>query len=138
MDELVRTRKLQFEKSVFFINIYKNEIGTEYIKIIQNIGNEIKKSILINPNNLDDIIKTLIDFKEEIALNQKIEDSFYIPEQVEIKIINFFLKGTKIKDLSLLFRYKEEKIRELLVKYNIEIIDGLNIKPINNWKFKRK
>ena len=72
MDELVRSKKLQLEKSNLFIQIYKQETGIEYIKLIQNIGNDLKSSILINPNNLDGIIETLIDFREEIALNQKI------------------------------------------------------------------
>lgn len=64
MDELARSKKLQFEKSNLFIQIYKQENGIEYVKLIQNIGNELKSSILINPNNLDGIIKTLIDFRE--------------------------------------------------------------------------
>ena len=48
MDELVRSHKLQFEKSNYFIQIYKQENGYEYIKIIQNIGNDVKTSILSN------------------------------------------------------------------------------------------
>ena len=46
MDELVRSKKLQFEKSNLFIQIYKQESGIEYIKIIQNIGNDLKNSII--------------------------------------------------------------------------------------------
>lgn len=64
MDKLVRSNKLQFEKSNYFIQIYKQENDYEYIKIIQNIGNDIKSSILINPNNLDEIIDTLTRFRE--------------------------------------------------------------------------
>lgn len=129
MDELVRSKKLQFEKSNYFIKIYKQESGLEYIKIIQNIGNDKKSSILINPNNLDGIIATLIDFKEEIALNQKIEDNYFIKEEDQKTIINTFLKGITIKDLSLQFRYKEDSIRDLLVKNDIEIIEGIDVKP---------
>lgn len=129
MDELVRSKKLQFEKSNYFIQIYKQETGIEYIKIIQNIGNDVKSSILINPNNLDGIIDTLISFKEEIALNQKIEDKYFIKEEDQKAIINTFLKGITIKDLSLQFRYKEETIRDLLIKNEIEIIEGIDIKP---------
>ena len=128
MDELIRSKKLQFEKSNYFIQIYKQETGIEYIKIIQNIGNEVKSSILINPNNLDGIIDTLINFKEEIALNQKIDDNYFIKEEDKKTIINTFLKGITIKDLSLQFRYKEDTIRDLLVKNEIEIIEGINIK----------
>lgn len=137
MDELVRSKKLQFEKSNLFVQIYKQETGIEYIKIIQNIENDTKSSILINPNNLDGIIDTLINFKEEIALNQKIEDKYFIKEEDKQNIISTFLKGITIKDLSLQFRYKEEAIRELLVKNDIEIIEGIKISP-NTWKIRKK
>jgi hypothetical protein len=128
MDELIRSKKLQFEKSNLFIQIRKQETGIEYIKIIQNIGNDLKRSILINPNNLDEIIETLIDFREEIAINQKIEDKNSIKEEDKQKIINTFLKGITIKDLSLQFRYKEEVIKELLTKNEIVIIEGIQMK----------
>jgi hypothetical protein len=137
MDKLVRSNKLQFEKSNYFIQIYKQENDYEYIKIIQNIGNDIKNSILINPNNLDEIIDTLIRFREEITLNQTIDDKYFIKEEDKKVIINTFLKGITIKDLSLQFRYKEAAIRELLVKNDIEIIEGIKIIP-SKWKFRRK
>ena len=136
MDELVRSKKLQFEKSNYFIQIYKQETGIEYIKIIQNIGNNVKSSILINPNNLDGIIDTLINFREEIAANQKIDDNYFIKKEDQQTIITTFLKGITIKDLSLQFRYKEETIRDLLVKNEIEIIEGIN--PKSNFYEKRK
>ena len=140
MDELVRSNKLQFEKSNLFIQIHKQESGIEYIKIIQNIGNDIKSSILINPNNLEEIIQTLISFKEEISLNQNIDDKFFIKEEDKKAIINTFLKGIKIKDLSLQFRYKEDAIKELLIKNEIAIIEGIEINPNRKfyWKKKRK
>ena len=58
-------------------------------------------------------------------------------EADKIKIINTFLKGITIKDLSLQFRYKEFAIRELLVKNNIEIIEGIKIIP-TKWQFRRR
>ena len=96
----------------------------------------LKSSILINPNNLDGIIDTLINFKEEIALNQKINDNYFIKKEDEQAIINTFLKGITIKDLSLQFEYKEDRIRDVLVKNEIEIIEGINLKP--NFNEKRK
>ncbi len=137
MDELVRSKKLQFEKSNLFIQIYKQENGIEYIKLIQNIGNDLKSSILINPNNLDGIIETLIDFREEIAINQKIEDKNAIKEEDKQNIINTFLKGIIIKDISLQFRYKEDVIRDFLVKNDIAIIEGIKINQTGEKKFRR-
>ena len=137
MDELVRSKKLQFEKSNYFIQIYKQESGIEYIKIIQNIGNNLKSSILINPNNLDDLIQTLIDFREEISLNQNIVDKNFIKEDDRKGLINTFLKGVTIRDLSLQFQYKEEAIREFLIKNDIEIIEGIEINS-DKRKFWRK
>jgi hypothetical protein len=143
MDELVRSKKLQFEKSNLFIQIYKQKTGIEYIKIIQNIGNDVKSSILINPNNLDGIIDTLINFKEEIALNQKLVDNYFIKEEDKQNIISTFLKGITIKDLILTFGYKEETIRELLIQNEIEIIEWINTKPKfidrkSYWKNRRR
>ena len=137
MDELVRSKKLQFEKSNYFIQIYKQESGIEYIKIIQNIGNDLKSSILINPNNLDDVIKTLIDFREEISLNQNVVDKNFIKDDDKKKLIFNFLKGVAVRDLSLQFLYKEEAIRELLIKNDIEIIEGIELNP-DKRKFWRK
>ena len=137
MDELVRSKKLQFEKSNYFIQIYKQESGIEYIKIIQNIGNNLKSSILINPNNLDDLIQTLIDFREEISLNQNIVDKNFIKEDDRKGLINTFLKGVTIRDLSLQFQYKEEAIREFLIKNNIEIVEGIELHS-DKRKFWRK
>jgi hypothetical protein len=78
----------------------------------------------------------LIHFKEEIAVNQKIEDNYFIKEEDKQNIITTFLKGITIKDLSLLFRYKEDSIRDLLIKNDIEIIEGIGIK--SNFYDKRK
>ena len=136
-NELVRSKKLQFEKSNYFIQIYKQESGIEYIKIIQNIGNNLKSSILINPNNLDDLIQTLIDFREEISLNQNIVDKNFIKEDDRKGLINTFLKGVTIRDLSLQFQYKEEAIREFLIKNNIEIVEGIELHS-DKRKFWRK
>lgn len=136
MDELVRSKKLQFEKSNLFIQIYKQETGVEYIKLIQNIGNNLKSSVLINPNNLDEIIKTLIDFREEISIKQKIVDKNEIKEEDEKMIINTFLKGITIKDLSLQFRYKESIIKKLLIKNDIVIIEGIKMNA--NTFFRKK
>jgi hypothetical protein len=137
VDELVRSNKLQFEKSNLFIQIYKQKNGYEYIKIIQYLENDVKSSILINPNNLNEIIDTLSQFRNEIALNQKIDDKYISKEKDKNAIINTFLKGITIKDLSLQFPYNETEIRELLVKNNIEIIEGIKIIP-KKWKFRRK
>lgn len=138
MDELVRSKKLQFEKSNLFIQIYKKETGIEYIKIIQNIGNDTKNSLLINPNNLDAIIDTLISFKEEILLNQKIDDKYFIKEEDKQILINTFLKGITIKDLSLQYGYKEKTIQDLLIKSEIVIIEGIDIPNRYNYLKRNK
>ena len=132
MDEIVRSKKLQFEKSDLSIQIHKKETGVEYIKIIQNIG-ETKSVVLINPNNLDTIIETLINFKEDIALNQKIKEKHIIREEDKDKIIKSFLRGVMLKDLSLQFGYDTNTIKALLTLNEIEIIEGITI----NHGFKR-
>lgn len=136
MDKLIRSKKLQFEKSDLRIRIYKNESGLEYIKIEQEIGNG-KNSISINPNNLEEIFETLNNYREEIALNQTIVDRYYINEADGQKMITIFLKGVTIKDLSMQYPYKEETIRNFLIENNIEIIEGLKYKP-RLFRFRKK
>lgn len=126
MDDIVRTKKIQFENNTLFIHVCRNEIGLEYIKIVQNDNNK-KSSIVINPNDLEEIVETLLFFKKDIAKNQKIVDKFFIKEEDKNIIISTFLKGITIKDLSLQFPYKEEAIRNLLLKNNIVIIEGIKL-----------
>lgn len=140
MDELVRSKKLQFEKSNLFIQIYKQPSGLEYIKIIQNTENDSKSSIKINPNNLYPIIDTLINFKEEIALNQKVINKYLIKEEDKQPIIKTFLKGITLKDMSLQFGYSIEEIKKLLIENEIEVVDGIEMFPnkVKYYKGKKK
>ena len=139
MDELIKSRKLQFERSDLFIQIYKKDTGIEYVKIIQNINNDKKNSVFINPDNLDAIIDTLIHYKEDISKNQKIDSNYFINENDKKSIINNFLKGSLIKDLCLQYGYQDFKIRELLTQNNIEIIEGISLNnPSFKFKYKKK
>lgn len=76
---------------------------------------------------MEEIVETLLFFKKDIAKNQKIVDKFFIKEEDKNIIISTFLKGITIKDLSLQFPYKEEAIRNLLLKNNIAIIEGIKL-----------
>lgn len=140
MDELIKSKKLQFERSHLYVQIYKNDNGIEFVKITQKLdASDFKNTVFINPNNLDAIIDTLIAYKEIIAENQIIDSSFFIKEEDEKVIIKTFLKGIKIKDLSLQFRYNEDVIRKLLVDNNIEIIEGIEEKkPFYKNKYWKK
>lgn len=86
---------------------------------------------------LDGFIRKLQDFSDDIKNIQLIVDDSTIKSKDIQPIISTFLKGITIKDLSLQFRYKEAAIRNLLLKHNIEIIEG--IKPFErSFYFKKK
>jgi hypothetical protein len=142
MDDLIKSRKLHFEKSSLNIEIFKKISGAEYIKISQIINFETNSSILINPNNLEGIISALIEFKEDIFLDKKSEEKIELIKHEDFnKIIFNFLRGVTIKELSFLYGYKQDSIREFLIQQEIEIIEGIEISPKNqnfNLKYKKK
>lgn len=88
-----------------------------------------KNSIFINPDNLDAIIDTLMLYKEDISKNQKIGDKYFINDVDKKTIIATFLKGITVNDLCLQSDYQEYKIQDLLLENDIEIIEGIDIKP---------
>jgi len=138
MEELIKVEKLQFNKSTLCFNKYKNEKGFTYIKVIQNCEIDTENTILINPKNLDAIITVLKRFKEEISADEKNVSDLYISEMDQKIIIKTFLKGVQISDLVLQFRYEDATIREILLKNNIVIIDGIKNPPKNPSKYRWK
>ncbi len=76
-------------------------------------------------------------YAEELSFLMDNFNRDIIKKEEQQKIISTFLKGITIKDLSLQFRYKEDAIRDLLIKNNVEIIEGINMSA-PKWKFRKK
>ena len=138
MDKLIKSQRIEGEKSSHLVQLYQHSSGEHYVQLEQTIfGQPEKHTVKINPAQLLAIIDTLGVYAEELSFLMDNLNSDIIKKEEQQKIISTFLRGVTIKDLSLQFRYKKDAIRDLLVKNDIAIIEGLT-QSVPKWKFKRK
>lgn len=138
MDKLIKSKRIEGEKSSHFVQLLRYSSGELYVQLEQTIfGQPDKHTVKINPAQLIDIIDTLSIYAEELSFLMDNFNRDIIKKEEQQKIISTFLKGITIKDLSLQFRYKEDAIRDLLIKNDIEIIEGINM-SVPKWKFRKK
>ncbi|HAT81761.1 MAG TPA: hypothetical protein DCS17_10530 [Flavobacterium sp.] len=138
MDKLIKSKRIEGEKSSHFVKLLRYSSGELYVQLEQTIfGQPDKHTVKINPAQLIDISETLSIYAEELSFLMDNFNRDIIKKEEQQKIISTFLKGISIKDLSLQFRYKEDAIRDLLIKNNVEIIEGINMSA-PKWKFRKK
>lgn len=138
MDKLIKSQRIEGEKSSHLVQLYKHSSGEHYVQLQQTIyGLEEKNTIKINPAQLLAIIDTLDLYAEELSFLIDNLRRDIIKKEDQQTIISTFLKGITIKDLSLQFRYNENTIRDFLIKNDIVIIEGINL-SVTKWKFKKK
>lgn len=138
MDKLIKSQRIEGEKSSHLVQLYQHLSVDHYVQLEQTIfGQSERHTIKINPAQLLAIIDTLGIYAEELSF---LIDNFsrdIIKKEDQQKIISTFLRGVRIKDLSLQFRYKEPAIKDLLIKNDIQIIEGIKINE-PKWKFRKK
>lgn len=138
MDKLIKSQRIEGEKSSHLVQLYQHRSGEHYIQLEQTIfGQAGKHTVKINPAQLLAIIDTLGIYAEELSFLIDNSSRDIIKKEDQQKIISTFLRGVTIKDLSLQFRYKETAIKDLLIKNDIEIIEGIKINE-PKWKLKKK
>ena len=138
MDKLIKSQRIEGEKSSHLVQLYQHTSGEHYIQLEQTIfGQAERHTVKINPAQLLAIIDTLGIYAEELSFLMENFNRDIIKKEEQQKIISTFLRGVTIKDLSLQFRYKETAIRDLLIKNDIEIIEGIKINE-PKWKFRKK
>lgn len=127
MDDILKTRLLEFDKSAFLIDLVRHKNGQLYVAVTQSIskGQKYQQKIKINPSVLPEMIETLKRFQEEIDYKPpKPPDHF--SEADKEKIRERYLKGVPIKDLVLQFRKPGKLIEQALRNMDIEIVpEGL-------------
>lgn len=136
MDEIIKSNRFTTDGVSVSIKICRSESQVLFLKMEQERVGFDKLITSFSVDVLDAFIKKLQNFSDDIKSIQMLEDDSIIKSKDIQPIITTFLKGISIKDLSLSFRYKEESIREMLLKNNIEIIDG--IKPFDRSSFYKK
>lgn len=137
MEEIIETKQLEFDKSTFLLDLVKHNNWNLYVEIIQIINDSetIQSSIKINPSVLSDIIQALQDYQNKTTKRRNIESN-YLTEDENKKIIDRYLKGVSIKDLSLQFEKSEDLIEMILRNKEIKIVSN-ELPKKRYWK-KRK
>jgi hypothetical protein len=124
MDKIEKSKTYQIGENTFVIRM-KRAISSDLYVCLELKNDSLAHPIELNLSSkqLEEILTKLHDYQDDIKRIQLNENEIK-PEDVQ-PIITTFLKGITIKDLSLQFRYKEKDIKALLIKHNIEIIEGL-------------
>ena len=138
MEKLVKSSRIESPKSSNLIQLCRYSSGNYFVKLEQTILENLERNTInINASQLTAIIETLTIYAEELRFLDATFGNPIIKKEQQQTIISTFLKGITIKDLSLQFRYPENDIRELLVKNNIEIIEGIEMSS-KKFKFRKK
>lgn len=139
MKTIIETTQLEFDKSIFLIDLVEHDNGLLYIEIIQNIkdGKNDNNAIKINPTVITDIIKVLQNFQAKIP-NKTYPKNKYITDLEQGKIIERYLKGVSIKDIAMQLDQSTELIEMILRNKEIEIVDNELPKPNFIKRRKRK
>ena len=139
MEEILKSKILEFDKSIFIIDLVKSYSGKQYIKLKQNyLENNSFQEIKINDSVLQNIIEELQNLQKLInEPSFKVHKiNFEISQQKEI--VNRYLKGIKLKDLTLQFDCQKEDILKVLRLYEIEIITEIECQERKKFRFYRK
>ena len=123
MKEILETKLIESEKSVFLVDLVRHESSKIYIEIIQSIAddNSLPQTIKINPLILTDLFKVLQNYEAK-TLSQKVKtNNKHLTEADRQKIQDRYLKGVSIRDLTIQFDQSKELIEMVLRNSGIEI-----------------
>lgn len=138
MEKLVKSSRIESPKSSHLIQLCRYSSGNYFVKLEQTILENLERNTInINASQLLAVIETLTIYAEELRFLDATIGNPIIKKDEQQTIISTFLKGITIKDLSLQFRYPEKDIRELLIKNNIVIIEGIEMSS-KKFKFRKK
>lgn len=126
MEDILKTKLLEFDKSAFLIDMVRHKNGQLYVAVTQTIskGQKYHQAIKINPSVLPELIDTLKKLQEEIDYKLPKPPEYFSGADKE-KIREWYLKGVPIKDLALQFDKPENLIEQVLRNMEIEIVENI-------------
>lgn len=125
MEEILKSKLLEYDKSTFLIDLIKHKSGAKYVSIQQTIeGDPQKQKIKINPTVLADLIKLLETYLFEIVPYNNALDKTFFSDDKQQELIERYLKGVSIEDLMLQFDCSKQIIEQILLNKEIEIVDN--------------
>lgn len=136
MQNKIESKILYFEKSTFEIDLMETSKGNKFISIVQ-INNIIGTSqvLNLNPNNISEIIEILQQYEKQIVIDKEEKRV----NSIEAKIYNEYLnKGLNINQLSKLHNISERKVKEIIEKNNLPIVENDIKKHKFGYKFWHK
>jgi len=138
-DITLKTKHLEFEKSSYLVDLKQTSAGSKYLEITQTLfqGNVVRKSsIKINPNNLNTLVATLLEF------DSREEKAPTIPKAINRKDLeklkSAYLKGSTLESLQLQFpQYTVEEMAAMLRKDGIAVVNQVYV-PAKKRYFRRR
>ena len=125
MEEIIKSKILEYEKSSFLIDLIKHKSGSRFVRIKQNINDNILEyEININASILSDMIFVLSNYLKEIEKYKHIKSKNYFSSDNQKSVIERYFKGVAIPDLALQFDCSQDIIEQILNNNEIEIVDN--------------
>jgi hypothetical protein len=137
MKEILETTQLEFDKSIFLIDLVKNESGLLYLEISQIIQNDKQiGKIKIKPSVLQDLIRKLQEFQDRLQTTE-IKESSHITNENQQKIQERYLKGVSLNDIALQFDQEPEMIEMILRNKGIRLVSN-DLPKKTYWRHRRR
>lgn len=122
MNKILKTKQLEFDKSVFLVDLIQHDEGVFYIEILQKIRDDQSAGykLRINTSVFPELLSVLADFYEMIP-NKTLASP--APSEGRINsLLRRYYKGITIKELSVQFDCSENLIEQILRINGAEII----------------
>lgn len=125
MDLILDTITLEYEKSIFIVDLMKHETGEVYVSVTQTIiESQQKQKLKINKDAIVDITFALQHFNKKIFTNKtRTSESYFTDEKIK-SIIQLYMKGLTFESLALAFNCTAKMIKEIIANERIELVDN--------------
>jgi hypothetical protein len=136
MEEILKSKLLEYDKSTFLIDLIKHKSGAKYVSIQQKIeSTSVTQEIKINASVLEDVIHTLENYLTVLSGQPRVAYKAFFPEDRQDELVKRYLKGLNIEDLMLQFNCPRATIEQILHNKDIEVVDN---KLPNHLKSRRR
>ena len=126
MNQTLKTKQLEFDKSSFLIDLVKHAKGKLFVEITQlirtpNSRKPRQQSIQLNPTIIPELVAALLEMHATINPKHSVKHSLY-SEEFKDKIQSSYLKGVSIEDLALQNGIEDEEIKNILRNREIAVL----------------
>jgi hypothetical protein len=120
MKKYLFQNQIEFNKSLYFIDLVQHETNTPYIRLMQRMGEE-SKEVNIPASVLTEIIEILVEYRNWLMNNPPVS-ALHFSEADKEQIKARYLKGLSTKELALQFDKNEKLIKMVLINLGLELV----------------